>query len=238
VPFVAPEELSVVLGVNDLTQTPAGQRIAVAQIVAHPEFDIATAYDADVALLRLAAPAVPNARVQVLPLVTAFDGALQAPGVPATVTGWGTRTAGQGDYPDLLYQVAVPIVDPPVCAFTYAAKNLLVNGNMLCAGLAAGGKDSCQGDSGGPLVVRAGNGWKQAGIVSWGEGCGLPGLPGIYTRLTQFLGYIGDVQNTLATRAYFVSDGTGLPGHAAQGEGVVTTLVKPLRTFLPVIGKR
>ncbi len=109
---------------------------------------------------------------------------------------------------------------------------------MLCAGLPQGGKDSCQGDSGGPLVVRAGTGWKQAGIVSWGNGCAEPGLPGVYTRLVNYLQYVSDVQNTLTTRAYLAADATGLPGHSSSGTSVISTLVKPVRSFLPIIGKK
>jgi len=46
-------------------------------------------------------------------------------------------------------------------------------------------KDTCQGDSGGPLFfkVAGGPGYIQAGITSWGIGCGATGFPGVYTRL-------------------------------------------------------
>jgi secreted trypsin-like serine protease len=230
--------MSVVLGVNDLTKVAQGQRIQVTQIIAHPDYEVATAFDADVALLRLAAPAVLNDKVQIVPLVTPWDAGLYAPDTLATVTGWGTLTPGQPDYPDKLYQVTVPIVDQAACRFGYGAQGETVTLNMLCAGLPEGGKDSCQGDSGGPLVVPAGTGWKQAGIVSWGNGCGLPGLPGVYTRLANFLTYVSDTQNTLTTRGFVVSDGTGLPGHADLGAGVISTLVKPVRAYLPIIGKR
>jgi secreted trypsin-like serine protease len=58
-----------------------------------------------------------------------------------------------------------------------------INATMLCAGRT--NLDTCQGDSGGPLFFKAaGPGYIQAGITSWGFGCGATGFPGVYTRLS------------------------------------------------------
>ena len=58
---------------------------------------------------------------------------------------------------------------------------------MFCAGFEDGGRDACQGDSGGPLVLNN----VQIGIVSWGIGCALPFLPGVYAD-------VGNLRNWIA----------------------------------------
>lgn len=67
----------------------------------------------------------------------------------------------------------------------------------MCAGGVAD-KDSCGGDSGGPLVYpgvigKGGVRFIQRGIVSYGsKRCGLGGYPGVYTRVSPYMGWILD----------------------------------------------
>ncbi|KAM6148058.1 complement factor I [Erethizon dorsatum] len=62
---------------------------------------------------------------------------------------------------------------------------------MECAGTTDGSIDACKGDSGGPLTcVNANNVTYVWGIVSWGENCGQPGFPGVYTKVANYFDWI------------------------------------------------
>ena len=64
---------------------------------------------------------------------------------------------------------------------------------MMCAGYARGGTDACEGDSGGPLTCKQDGRFYIHGIVSWGEGCGQPNLPGVYTNVKNYLQWIEEM---------------------------------------------
>jgi hypothetical protein len=180
------EDLEVVLGTNDLDSSSGFQRIAVSEIIMAPGYNDFN-LDSDFALLRLAGPADSD----LAPIQLVDDVALTAPGIEAVLSGWGDLTDGGGDYPNLLQEVELPLVDLAFANATPAYAGTLTE-NMLPAGFEEGGKDSCYGDSGGPLIVPSpvGNGWAQAGVVSFGAGCAVPGVYGIYTRVSQFRRFI------------------------------------------------
>jgi secreted trypsin-like serine protease len=63
--------------------------------------------------------------------------------------------------------------------------------SQLCAGRDDGSVDACQGDSGGPLIARRPSGAPVlAGIVSYGEGCGQPLFPTVYTKVERHLKFL------------------------------------------------
>jgi secreted trypsin-like serine protease len=185
---ITPTALRVTLGTHDL-QAGDGVALGVEEIVIDPDFDGAT-FANDIALLRLdrAADCVACTPVDLLSAVQ--EESLAAPGMLATVTGWGDTDMAQdaASFPARLRQVEVPLVDEATCAMQYGAE--VITAQTLCAG--TGGKDSCQGDSGGPLVVRnaEGTGYLLAGIVSFGERCAEPGLPGVYTRVSSYADWV------------------------------------------------
>jgi secreted trypsin-like serine protease len=178
-------DLRVVVGRTVLTSTQ-GQKRRVAAISIHPRWNPETA-SFDAAVVHLASPI--NG-IRPVALVTPGVDALERPGTLATVSGWGNtiqQPVGPGgggvNFPNRLQEAQVPITSRAECRTAYASAGATIDATMLCAGLT--NLDTCQGDSGGPLFFKAaGPGYIQAGITSWGFGCGATGFPGVYTRLS------------------------------------------------------
>ena len=151
----------------------------VDRIVTHEKWDSDT-HDYDVSLLRL----TKSYTGRTIGLVTPSEAPKIAnAGVLAIAMGWGLTSEG-GQVSNLLRNVTVQLVSNKVCNGLGSYSGGITD-QMICAGFPEGGKDSCQGDSGGPLVVpdQAG-GFAQAGIVSFGEGCGRPNKFGVYTNVS------------------------------------------------------
>jgi secreted trypsin-like serine protease len=120
------------------------------------------------------------------------------------ITGWGAINNGQGKSINLM-EASVPHVDQKFCKQAYADR---LPKQSICAGNET--KDACTGDSGGPLFVRDEKNKSaiQFGVVSFGEGCGRKGFPGVYTVVSAFNDWIdktrkansctpADIQNKL-----------------------------------------
>ncbi|XP_012383687.2 mastin-like [Dasypus novemcinctus] len=160
----------------------------VTQIIRHPKYNaqLSAKGGADIALLKLEAPMALSKYV--LP-VTLPPASLSVPEMSCWVTGWGDINSNDHLPPPWkLQQVEVPIVSNERCRKEYRQVNYTITEDMLCAGATL--RDSCQGDSGGPLVCYMKSTWLQVGVVSFGQGCGLPNYPGIYTRVSSYVSWI------------------------------------------------
>ncbi|TVQ09583.1 MAG: autotransporter domain-containing protein [Leptolyngbya sp. DLM2.Bin27] len=182
--FNNPESISVGVGFQSLSGDAASaQVIPVSQIIIHPSGQVGSIETADIAILVLSEPAN-------LDNFITFNQVEIQPGTVATVIGWGTLFSG-GPSSDDLREVTVPVVPLDQCEANLAGFLPAVDATMLCAGLAEGGQDACQGDSGGPLFITDGqNRPVQIGVVSWGIGCALPGLPGVYADVAALADFI------------------------------------------------
>ena len=101
----------------------------------------------------------------------------------AISAGWGTLFY-EGPSPDILQQANITIMGN--CKYVYQFDER----KQICAGTHNYRKDSCQGDSGGPLVNEVNGQWFLSGVVSYGDECAKPEMPGVYARVTYYLPWI------------------------------------------------
>lgn len=172
---------------NSSALSEDGTIYPVDRIAIHEKYDDNTS-DWDVALLHV----TKSFAARTIPLLPPADAdRLAAPGGLAVVAGWGLTAEGT-EVSNALRHVTVQIQSNKVCN-GLASYSGTVTDQMLCAGFVEGGKDSCQGDSGGPLMVSDRDGsFYQAGVVSWGEGCGRLNKFGVYTRVSTIQAWAAD----------------------------------------------
>jgi len=175
----SPIDAHVLSGTANLAS--GGHRHNVEKIFIHKDYN-ATTQDNDVALLRINGQLNSGQPIKLVDAAT--EAQFASPTRSLAVTGWGTTESGNPSA--TLKQVTVPFVSNADCndPVSYAGR---ITNNMICAGFSEGGRDSCQGDSGGPLTAKDGAGPANLiGVVSWGEGCALPGKYGVYARVAKF----------------------------------------------------
>ncbi|KAM4836546.1 serine protease 56 [Thomomys bottae] len=193
----ASNELLWTVALAQGTGEEQAEEVRVNRILPHPQFDPQTFYN-DLALVQLWTPVGPEgpARPVCLP-----QGPHEPPaGTPCTIAGWGALFE-DGPEAEAAREARVPLLGADACRRALGPG--LRPSTMLCAGYLAGGVDSCQGDSGGPLTCsEPGPRPREVlfGVTSWGDGCGEPGKPGVYTRVAVFRDWLQEQMSATATR--------------------------------------
>ncbi|KAG8431166.1 hypothetical protein GDO86_019327 [Hymenochirus boettgeri] len=185
--------VTVYLGSYNLTDpNPNEVSLSVNHIIIYPNY---TADGGDISLVELSSNVIYTNYI--LPVCLPAPTVIFPTGLKCWVTGWGDIQYNVNlPNPKTLQEVVVPLIDAQRCTDYYHTPNSAgtsgtnIQSDMICAGYLDGGKDSCQGDSGGPLVCAADDHWFLAGVVSFGEGCGEPYRPGVYTLLTTYSDWI------------------------------------------------
>lgn len=159
-------------------------------VIVHPDYDSKT-LENDLALIKLKGSMPFREDIQPICLPALNE---DFTGLDGYAIGWGLTDFDRRQLPERLQIVKLPIMSNNRCQSMYkkAGHDKVITEVDLCAGYAKGGRDACEGDSGGPLIVRRPGDarWTLAGVVSNGVKCGEPLLPGVYTRVSQFVKWI------------------------------------------------
>merc|ERR1712042_275677 len=155
----------------------------------HPQWDSNTLSN-DIALIELPSPLSFNDYIK--PSCMPMAGDTADPNELVTCTGWGKPSDSAGGISPVLRMVEDrPIITNSECNAIYG----IVGSGVVCIDT-TGGKGTCNGDSGGPLnmkyeVTKAGQKWKQVGIVSFGASAGCEvGYPAGFSRVEYYLDWI------------------------------------------------
>ncbi|MPC13167.1 Serine proteinase stubble [Portunus trituberculatus] len=192
-------ELAVRLGewnFREQSESVPHQEYGIQEVLIHPKY-VGTVLAYDVALLILDQPATLGHTVDTICLPPPnYDFRDHT----CVVSGWGKDMFSEtGKFQQILKSIDLPPVDHNSCERAMRTTRLGTSFNLhesfLCAGGEAG-KDACEGDGGSPLACFKSTDpskYYQAGVVSWGIGCGQAGLPGVYADVSKAVPWINTI---------------------------------------------
>jgi hypothetical protein len=134
------------------------------------------------------------------------DAALEQPGVPVRLIGYGETRPVTPTMPptrDPLQAGDLSLISTPTCLKSYPKA---VVPTEICGQDVSGDAaltQPCAGDSGGPLLAQGPNGPVQIGVTSWGaevkdKDCGVAHLPAVWMRVSSFHDFLANPHPTLA----------------------------------------
>ncbi len=211
-----PSRLIVRVGSVDLSQGMS--TIPIDRVYVHPRFcdaDVKVARGAaaphcaitinDIALFHLSR-AAPDAFGGRPPMALLPDILDEAPAqTPVNVMGWGAASdalADRGVMQPMLQVAALRVTSATTCQAANAPFNRVgfstaLPPSLLCAAAPRYSRDACKGDSGGPLLRGEYDMFSTPtviGVVSFGAACAH--APTIYTRVSQYRGWINTIYET------------------------------------------
>ena len=195
---IAQPGLVLVLAGTSNLHNPVYAPLRVARIFEHEHY--ISGWGNDIALIELQSDAP-------APAIAMNASEVQLNNV-GLIAGWGSTaqplidTPRESDHSAQLQSASVLMIPPADCKGLSSTHASDVTDKDLCAGLPQGGVDTCAGDSGGPIyrVTKSGN-MELAGITAWGLGCAQANLPGVYTDVFDYRGWIADkMQVTIQTQ--------------------------------------
>ncbi|GAB6020208.1 hypothetical protein CHUAL_002929 [Chamberlinius hualienensis] len=166
----------------------------VTSVVLHPGFQYPILYN-DIALIKFKGLTEYSTSIRPICLMSKAEDRKAT--TKLTILGWGSKQSG-GSQSSILQEVDLIAISNRNCNATLGKMGALtvsyprgINTKIMCAGSPPNvSKDACQGDSGGPATILIDGIWRQRGVVSGGIGCGIPGNPGLYTRVSEYVTWI------------------------------------------------
>ncbi|XP_078348810.1 uncharacterized protein LOC144633803 isoform X2 [Oculina patagonica] len=193
-------------------KTSPEQVIEAAKIFIHDNYK-RQSHENDIALIKL------NRKVKLgkyvspvcLPDLALRGNDLATPGKHGFVAGWGEKQTQvkQQDRKSskhhrkksrkVTVHIALAVSSNKVCR--NSTRQEFNSSVMFCAEHEKAGQHSCRGDGGGPFVRERYDSksrsyrWTVAGLVSWGEGCGVDGRYSFFTRVAPYSNWISETTN-------------------------------------------
>lgn len=171
------DEYTAWIGGTNLKVRSQFEEILIDDILIHPDYD-GNSNENDIALAHLVRPS----SMKLVTMNTNKNN--EKTGKQLTAGGWGVLKSSSNTMSDNFRKVKLPLVSQSTCKTTMGFP--AGESSTVCAGFAAGKKDTCSGDSGGPLYT----GNTVVGLVSFGEDCAKPNKYGVYTRVSHYKSWV------------------------------------------------